>query len=67
MFYSLHLTQIMNATVETACMGAALALLNAKPPSTFFNERNDMGLDHAAFARTLSAEVDMFGVLHKTK
>lgn len=67
MFYSLHLTQIMNATVETACMGAALALLNAKPPSTFFNERNDMGLDHDAFARTLSAEVDMFGVLHKTK
>jgi hypothetical protein len=66
-FYAFHLKQISNATVETACLGAALELLNSKPPASSYAERNDLGLSHAEFRRLVQREVDLFGVVQKTE
>jgi hypothetical protein len=67
MHYAMHLRQISNATIETACLGVALKLLNAKAPKDSMQERYDLGLQSGEFRRLLQREVDLFGIVQKTE
>jgi hypothetical protein len=67
MFYNFHLLQIQNATVETACLGAALALLNAKPPRHSIDLHPSRTLSEQEFRRQLDASVAMFGIVQSTE
>jgi hypothetical protein len=61
MHYAMHLKQISNATIETACFGAANALLEAGDALTFETEEDGEVLTFAEFRSQLQKERDQFG------
>lgn len=58
--YAMHLQQMANATVETACFGAAMALLNAPQYEDSIEAQQGLGLDPHNYFRMLQREVDQF-------
>lgn len=67
MFYTQNLKQISNATIETACLGAALELLNAPRAPNSFADENDTGLTVRQFLQIVRQEVAMFGIVQSTE
>ncbi|MBL4665187.1 MAG: hypothetical protein JKY23_04450, partial [Nitrospinaceae bacterium] len=66
MHYAMNLRQISNATVSTACLGAAQAILNPKAPYDGLNHKMDSALPDTEFFKLLEQERDDWGMAHDT-